>query len=76
MFVGPIVTPYYLLFLHQVLHGYFETEHQFKQKAIIAETVGPLKGPVEGGSLQLRRFLWKQDRGSKMLMGLPDKREK
>lgn len=43
MFVGSIVNPYYLLFLHQVLQGYFETEHQFKQKAIIADS-----GTIEG----------------------------
>lgn len=34
--------PYYLLFLCQVL-WHFETEHQFKQKAIIA--MGAPKGP-------------------------------
>ncbi len=38
------VTPYYLLFLCQVLF-HFETEHQFKQEAIIAEAIGPLEGP-------------------------------
>lgn len=38
------VTPYYLLFLCQVLL-HFETEHQFKQEAIIAEAIGPLRGP-------------------------------
>lgn len=38
------MTPYYLLFLCQVLL-HFVTEHQFKQEAIIAEAIEPLKGP-------------------------------
>lgn len=38
------MTPDYVLFLCQVIL-LFETEHQFKQEAIIAQAMGPLEGP-------------------------------
>lgn len=38
------VTPHHLLFLCQVIL-LFETEHQFKQEAIIAQAIGAQKGP-------------------------------
>lgn len=41
-----LLTPYSSLFSHQVLL-HFETEHQFKQKDVIAEAEGSLRGPTE-----------------------------
>lgn len=42
--MSPCDSPYYLLFLYQALL-HFETEHQFKQRVIIAEATEQLKGP-------------------------------